>query len=99
MNTKVGNRAVVLGAAAAHDAYLVDAFIRVAGLVAPPQSLMRPNVVLRVLRKGRSPGFERVFPPNIKRKTHLSSDCMIRTPSRPITPRPIAPQQPCHDGT
>ena len=60
-----------LHAAAVQDAYLVDAFIRVAGLVAPPQSLMRPTVVLRVLRKGRSSGFERAFPPDIERKDTL----------------------------
>ena len=39
-----------LHAAAAHDARLASAFIRVAGLVAPPQSLLRPGVALRVLR-------------------------------------------------
>jgi hypothetical protein len=47
-----------LHAAAAHDARLAIAFIRVAGLVAPPQSLLRPGIVLRVLRNGlvRRPG-------------------------------------------
>ena len=40
-----------LHAAAAHDARLATAFIRVSGLVAPPQSLLHPRVVLRVLRK------------------------------------------------
>jgi hypothetical protein len=44
-----------LHAAAAHDANLAGAFILVAGLVAPPQSLLRPGVVLRVLRKGAGP--------------------------------------------
>jgi hypothetical protein len=44
-----------LHAAAAHDAHLASAFIRVAGLVAPPQSLLRPGVVLRVLRNGLGP--------------------------------------------
>jgi hypothetical protein len=39
-----------LHAAAAHDAHLAVAFTRVAGLVAPPQSLLRPGIVLRVLR-------------------------------------------------
>jgi 2-polyprenyl-6-methoxyphenol hydroxylase-like FAD-dependent oxidoreductase len=39
-----------LHAAAAHDASLASAFIRVAGLVAPPQSLLRPSVAVRVLR-------------------------------------------------
>jgi 2-polyprenyl-6-methoxyphenol hydroxylase-like FAD-dependent oxidoreductase len=45
-------------AAAAHDASLASAFVRVAGLVAPPQSLLRPRVAVRVLRasRSRSPG-------------------------------------------
>jgi 2-polyprenyl-6-methoxyphenol hydroxylase-like FAD-dependent oxidoreductase len=38
-----------LHAAAAHDAGLASAFMRVAGLVAPPQSLLRPGIALRVL--------------------------------------------------
>jgi 2-polyprenyl-6-methoxyphenol hydroxylase-like FAD-dependent oxidoreductase len=42
-----------LHAAAAHDAHLATAFVRVAGLVAPPQSLLRPGIALRVLRGGR----------------------------------------------
>jgi 2-polyprenyl-6-methoxyphenol hydroxylase-like FAD-dependent oxidoreductase len=37
-------------AAAAHDADLASAFMRVAGLVAPPRSLLRPGILLRVLR-------------------------------------------------
>ena len=41
-----------LHAAAANDARLATAFIRVAGLVAPPQSLLRPGIVLRVLWGG-----------------------------------------------
>jgi len=53
-----------LHAVAAHDDRLATAFIRVAGLVATPQSLLRPGVVLPVLwngltrsqaRPGRSP--------------------------------------------
>ncbi len=35
---------------AAYDAELTDAFIRVAGLIDPPQSVMRPRIALRVLR-------------------------------------------------
>jgi hypothetical protein len=38
-----------LHAAAAHDAHLAITFTRVAGLVAPPQALLRPGTVLRVL--------------------------------------------------
>jgi hypothetical protein len=45
-----------LHAAAAHDATLGAAFLRVTGLVSPPQSLLRPGVALRVLRAGRLPG-------------------------------------------
>jgi 2-polyprenyl-6-methoxyphenol hydroxylase-like FAD-dependent oxidoreductase len=41
---------VRLHAAAAHDADLAGAFLRVAGLVAPPGSLLRPGVAVRVLR-------------------------------------------------
>jgi len=44
-----------LHAAAAHDARLASAFVRVAGLVAPPQSLLRPSIVLGVLRNGPRP--------------------------------------------
>jgi 2-polyprenyl-6-methoxyphenol hydroxylase-like FAD-dependent oxidoreductase len=39
-----------LHAAAAHDADLAGAFLRVAGLVAPTGSLLRPGVAARVLR-------------------------------------------------
>jgi 2-polyprenyl-6-methoxyphenol hydroxylase-like FAD-dependent oxidoreductase len=42
-----------LHAAAAHDASLAAAFLRVAGLVDPPESLLRPDIVVRVLRKAR----------------------------------------------
>ncbi len=45
-----------LHAAAAQDAHLATAFIRVSGLVAPPQSLLHPSVVLRVLRKPMTAG-------------------------------------------
>ena len=44
-----------LHAAAAHDANLATAFIRVAGLVDPPQTFLRPGIVLRVLRNGLGP--------------------------------------------
>jgi 2-polyprenyl-6-methoxyphenol hydroxylase-like FAD-dependent oxidoreductase len=44
-----------LHAAAAHDASLASAFVRVAGFVAPPQSLLRPGVAVRVLRAGLHP--------------------------------------------
>jgi hypothetical protein len=36
--------------AAAHDADLASAFVRVVGLVAPPQSLLHPSIAVRVLR-------------------------------------------------
>ena len=44
-----------LHAAAVDDASLASAFVRVAGLVAPPQSLLRPEVALRVLRASLHP--------------------------------------------
>ncbi|MBE8524538.1 FAD-binding monooxygenase [Amycolatopsis sp. H6(2020)] len=44
-----------LQTAATHDAGLGEAFLRVAGLIDPPQSLMRPSMVLRTLRTPRTP--------------------------------------------
>jgi 2-polyprenyl-6-methoxyphenol hydroxylase-like FAD-dependent oxidoreductase len=43
-----------LHAAAEDDAQLATAFMRVAGLVDPPQSLLRPGIALRVARGGRT---------------------------------------------
>jgi 2-polyprenyl-6-methoxyphenol hydroxylase-like FAD-dependent oxidoreductase len=51
-----------LHAAAAHDAGLASTFVRVAGLVAPPQTLLRPKVALRVLRAGLHPATGTVVP-------------------------------------
>jgi 2-polyprenyl-6-methoxyphenol hydroxylase-like FAD-dependent oxidoreductase len=45
-----------LQAGAAHDARLGRAFLRVAGLVDPPQALLRPGVVARALRPRRDTG-------------------------------------------
>jgi 2-polyprenyl-6-methoxyphenol hydroxylase-like FAD-dependent oxidoreductase len=47
-----------LQSAAAHDATLTNAFVRVAGLIDEPSTLLRPGTVLRVLRHSRrqSPG-------------------------------------------
>ncbi len=42
-----------LQAAAAHDGVLSSAFLRSAGLVDPPQALMRPAIISRVLRSRR----------------------------------------------
>jgi hypothetical protein len=44
-----------LHAAAAHDASLASTFMRVAGLVASPRSLLRPGVAVRVLRASLAP--------------------------------------------
>jgi 2-polyprenyl-6-methoxyphenol hydroxylase-like FAD-dependent oxidoreductase len=53
-----------LHAAAARDARLAEAFVRVAGLVAPPQTLLHPRVAVRVLWPSRQPaGSER--PPRL----------------------------------
>jgi 2-polyprenyl-6-methoxyphenol hydroxylase-like FAD-dependent oxidoreductase len=42
-----------LQAAATQDGSVTRTFMRVAGLVDPPQALMRPGMILRVLRKGK----------------------------------------------
>ncbi|MEW2383563.1 FAD-dependent oxidoreductase [Micromonospora sp. NPDC047707] len=42
-------------AAATRDARVTEAFLRVAGLVDPPQAIMRPSVMWRVLRRGGRP--------------------------------------------
>jgi 2-polyprenyl-6-methoxyphenol hydroxylase-like FAD-dependent oxidoreductase len=59
-----------LHAAAAHDAHLATAFVRVVGLVSPPQSLLRPGTALRVLRGGRI----RPLPPAVASSTPTRPD-------------------------
>jgi 2-polyprenyl-6-methoxyphenol hydroxylase-like FAD-dependent oxidoreductase len=50
LKVRLGNAYLArLHAAAAHDAGLASAFMRVAGLVAPPESLLRPVIALRIL--------------------------------------------------
>ncbi|RZQ61118.1 FAD-dependent oxidoreductase [Amycolatopsis suaedae] len=52
LKTKMGNAYIPrLQAAAAGDPVLSNAFLRAAGLVDPPQALMRPGIVSRVLRR------------------------------------------------
>ncbi|NIL56413.1 FAD-dependent oxidoreductase [Salinispora arenicola] len=54
VKTWMGNAYIPrLQAAAAHDGQLTVSFLRAAGLVDPPQALMRPSVASRVLRAGR----------------------------------------------
>ena len=48
----LGSYLARLHAAAADDAHLAIAFIRVAGLVARPESLLRPDITVRVLKGG-----------------------------------------------
>jgi hypothetical protein len=67
-----------LHAAAAHDASLAGDFIRVAGLVAFPQSLLRPDVAVRVLRGSLHPG----QPGGAKNSSAMPSG------SRKLTPGP-----------
>jgi 2-polyprenyl-6-methoxyphenol hydroxylase-like FAD-dependent oxidoreductase len=56
MKSRLGNAYMArLHAAATHDAGITEAFMRVAGLVDPPQALMRPALALRVLRTARQP--------------------------------------------
>jgi len=52
----LGTYVTRLQAGAAHDARLGRAFLRVAGLVDPPQALLRPGVVARALRPRRDAG-------------------------------------------
>jgi len=49
----MGSYIARLHAAAAHDPRLAVAFMRVAGLVSPPRTLLRPDIAVRVLRGGR----------------------------------------------
>lgn len=62
-----------LQAAAARDPALADAFVRVTGLVDPPQTLARPSVALGVLRLGRrAADRDRVIGP--ARSTRVGAD-------------------------
>jgi len=51
----IGSYIARLHAAAEHDARLATAFVRVSGLVDQPSALLRPGVVLRVLRAAAEP--------------------------------------------
>ena len=66
-----------LHAAAADDAQLAAAFVRVAGLVTPPQSLLRPGVALRVLGLRHA----RISPPSVAARHLLVAGraCTART--------------------
>jgi 2-polyprenyl-6-methoxyphenol hydroxylase-like FAD-dependent oxidoreductase len=56
LKVRIGNAYIAkLQAGATHDGELTAAFMRTAGLVDPPQALMRPSVILRVLRQSRKP--------------------------------------------
>ncbi len=56
VQTVLVNRYVALAQrAAVRDARVTDALVRIAGLVASPQSLMRPRTLLRVLLAARRP--------------------------------------------
>ena len=84
-----------LHAAAAHDAHLATAFIRVAGLVAPPQTLLRPGVALRVLRASQHPTARHMVAsstrtPTIQAKKYPSP----RPRSRGIPRKPPDPRLP-----
>ena len=68
-----------LHAAAAHDAHLSTAFMRVAGLVAPPQSLLRPAIAIRVLRGSR-----------VRRRLPVVAPTSGPPPSQPDEARPAS---------
>lgn len=61
-------------AAATRDGFVTRTFMRVAGLVEPPQAMMRPGMILRVLRQGRPV-------PASPRHEYSSPD---RTPAQPV---------------
>jgi hypothetical protein len=51
---RMGNAYIArVHAAAVHDERITEAFFRVAGLIDPPQALMRPGTIVRVLRGAR----------------------------------------------
>ena len=57
LKSRIGNAYMArLHAAATCDPLVTEAFFRVAGLVDPPQALMRPRLILRVLRSSRRAG-------------------------------------------
>ena len=94
-----------LHAAAAHDAHLATAFIRVAGLVAPPQTLLRPGVALRLLRASRHPSGEDTWSPpapgrrrSRRRSTHPSASESGDSPKPPDPRLPESEHQPHPDG-
>ena len=65
LKVRIGNAYMArLHAAAVHDPVVTEAFFRVAGLVDPPQALMRPKLVWRVLRgsSGRGRAVEAPVP-------------------------------------
>ena len=67
-----------LHAAAAHDAHLAVAFLQVAGLVSPPQSLLRPGIALRVL----GPHGTRTVPPTVASRPSTHPDGPHRSGQR-----------------
>ncbi|HEY3259104.1 MAG TPA: FAD-dependent oxidoreductase [Pseudonocardiaceae bacterium] len=55
MKVKMGNAYMArLQAAATRDGHITRTFMRVAGLVDPPQALMRPGMMFRVFRNGKT---------------------------------------------
>ena len=56
-----------LQAAAASDASLATAFIRVVGMLDRPETLLRPDRVIRVLRAPRHPAEQACPQPGISR--------------------------------
>jgi hypothetical protein len=74
LKVRIGNAYMSrLHAAATNSSEVTKAFFRVAGLVDPPQALMRPSLVVRVLRNAK------LRPESLP---HLPGDERVDTPTR-----------------
>jgi 2-polyprenyl-6-methoxyphenol hydroxylase-like FAD-dependent oxidoreductase len=89
LKTRLVNAYIVrLHAAAAHDASLAGAFVRVAGLVASPQSLLRPGIAVRVLRGSLHPAARTRGRISADQLGGAKNSSAMPSGSRKLTPEP-----------